>query len=71
MSDAGRRRGRFLSIAVAVVMIGAVILEYFGKVCPDGALPPYRGEQFVWAEKLLGGMMFGIGMTLASGCGNK
>jgi hypothetical protein len=25
----------------------------------------------IWAENLLGGLTFGIGMTLASGCGNK
>ncbi|MDX2503787.1 MAG: YeeE/YedE family protein, partial [Gammaproteobacteria bacterium] len=27
--------------------------------------------QLIWAENLLGGFLFGIGMTLASGCGNK
>ena len=26
---------------------------------------------FIWAENILGGLLFGIGMTLASGCGNK
>lgn len=69
MGDTGRMRAWFLAIAVA--MIGIVILEYFGKVSLDGAFPPYRGAQFVWVENLLGGLMFGIGMTLASGCGNK
>jgi uncharacterized membrane protein YedE/YeeE len=37
----------------------------------DGAFPPYRNGQLIWAENLLGGIIFGIGMTLASGCGNK
>ena len=69
MGDTGRMRAWFLAIAVA--MIGVVVLEYFGKVSPDGSFPPYRGTQLVWAENLLGGLMFGIGMTLASGCGNK
>ncbi len=69
MGDTGRMRAWLLAIAVA--MIGMVLLEYFGKVSVDGAFPPYRGAQFVWAENLLGGLMFGVGMTLASGCGNK
>ncbi len=69
MGDTGRMRAWLLAIAVA--MIGVVVLEYFGKVSPDTSFPPYRGAQFVWAENLLGGLMFGIGMTLASGCGNK
>ncbi len=69
MGDTGRMRAWFLAIAVA--MIGVVVLEYFGKVNPDVSFPPYRGAQFIWAENLLGGLMFGVGMTLASGCGNK
>lgn len=69
MGDTGRMRAWFLAIAVA--MIGVVVLEYFGKISLDGSFPPYRGAQLVWAENLLGGLMFGIGMTLASGCGNK
>ena len=38
---------------------------------PGDAFPPYRGTQLIWAENLLGGLLFGIGMTLGSGCGNK
>ena len=69
MGDTGRMRSWLLAIAVA--LLGVVLLEYFGKVNPDASFPPYRGAQFIWAENLLGGLMFGIGMTLASGCGNK
>ena len=69
MGDLGRFRAWLLAIAVAV--IGVVILEYFGKVAPGDAFPPYRNGNLNWAENLLGGLMFGIGMTLASGCGNK
>ena len=69
MGDLGRFRAWLLAIAVAV--IGVVVLEYLGKVSPGNAFPPYRGGQLSWAENLLGGLMFGIGMTLASGCGNK
>jgi len=69
MGDTGRMRAWLLAIAVA--MLGVVVLEANGLVNPDAAFPPYRANQLVWAENLLGGLLFGIGMTLASGCGNK
>ncbi|MCO6412410.1 MAG: YeeE/YedE family protein [Thiogranum sp.] len=69
MGDTGRFRAWLLAIAVAI--LGVTGLEYFGVVDINGAFPPYRGGQLIWAENLLGGLMFGIGMTLASGCGNK
>jgi uncharacterized membrane protein YedE/YeeE len=69
MGDLGRFRAWLLAIAVAV--IGTVVLEALGLVHPGEAFPPYRSGQLIWAENLLGGLLFGIGMTLASGCGNK
>jgi uncharacterized membrane protein YedE/YeeE len=69
MGDLGRFRAWMLAIAVAV--IGVSILEHFGKIAPGDAFPPYRGGQLLLAENLIGGLLFGIGMTLASGCGNK
>mgnify|MGYP000612125569 FL=1 len=69
MGDTGRFRAWLLAIAVAI--LGVVGLEYFGFVNPGNAFPPYRAGQLIWAENLLGGVLFGIGMTLASGCGNK
>jgi uncharacterized membrane protein YedE/YeeE len=69
MGDTGRFRAWLLAIAVA--MLGVVGLEYFGLVDAGSAFPPYRAGQLIWAENLLGGLLFGIGMTLASGCGNK
>ncbi|MGD9392146.1 MAG: YeeE/YedE family protein [Chromatiales bacterium] len=69
MGDKGRLNSWLFAIAVALV--GVVILESIGLVDADGAFPPYRNGQLIWAENLLGGILFGIGMTLASGCGNK
>ncbi|MCW8905829.1 MAG: YeeE/YedE family protein [Sedimenticola sp.] len=69
MSDMGRMRAWFLAIAVA--MIGVVVLEYAGVLNTGDSFPPYRSGQLIWAENILGGLMFGVGMTLASGCGNK
>jgi uncharacterized membrane protein YedE/YeeE len=69
MGDYGRFRAWLLAIAVA--LIGMVVLEQLGLVAPADAFPPYRAGQLIWAENILGGLMFGVGMTLASGCGNK
>lgn len=69
IGDTGRMRAWLFAIAVAV--LGVVGLEYSGLVDAGQAFPPYRAGQLVWSENLLGGLLFGIGMTLASGCGNK
>ncbi len=69
MGDKSRMRAWLLAIATAI--LGVVILEKVGMVSPGDAFPPYRNSQLVWVENLLGGLMFGIGMTLGSGCGNK
>ena len=69
IGDSGRMRAWFFAIAIA--MLGVTIFEATGLASVDGAFPPYRGSNFIWAENLFGGIMFGIGMTFASGCGNK
>ena len=69
IGDSGRFRSWLLAIAVA--MLGVMVLESIEMVRIDDAFPPYRAGQFAWAENFLGGFLFGIGMTLASGCGNK
>ena len=69
MGDKGRFRAWLLAIAVAV--LGVTIAESAGLINADSTFPPYRASQLIWAENLLGGILFGIGMTLASGCGNK
>jgi uncharacterized membrane protein YedE/YeeE len=70
MGDTGRLRAWLLAIAVA--MLGVVVLEATGKVTiGTSTFPPYRTPNLAWLRYVLGGLMFGIGMTLASGCGNK
>ena len=69
MGDTGRIRAWLFAIAVAV--LGVALLEYGGLVEASSTFPPYRGGSLLLAENILGGLMFGIGMTLASGCGNK
>ncbi len=65
----GRMKAWLLAIAVAIS--GVVMLEAFGLVDADNATPAYRSSELVWLQNLLGGFCFGIGMTLASGCGSK
>lgn len=75
IGDTGRIRAWLFAVGVA--MIGVMILEYFGVAdmsltqSNDTANPPYRAPVFSWPRHLLGGLLFGVGMTLASGCGNK
>ncbi len=69
IGDNSRMRAWFLAIAVAIT--GVVIFEFSGIASVDSTLPPYRGSNFAWLEYVLGGFLFGIGMTLGSGCGNK
>ena len=73
--DLNRTRSWFLAIAVAILGVG--VLEYMGYIDlslttdTETSNPPYRVANLVWLRNLIGGVLFGIGMTLASGCGNK
>ena len=69
MGDTGRFRAWLLTIAVALA--GALWVEWQGLFSFDDARIPYRHPTFAWPRYLLGGAMFGIGMTLAGGCGSK
>lgn len=75
IGDLNRMRCWMLAIATAVLGVG--LLEYLNlldmslTVNNETSNPPYRVANFVWLRYLLGGLMFGVGMTLGSGCGNK
>ncbi len=75
MGDKGRITAWLLAIAVA--MLGVVALQAGGLIdmslttANDSSQPPYRVPMFVWPRYIIGGLLFGIGMTLGSGCGNK
>ena len=57
--------------AMVVALIGVTVFEAMEVFALDGTRPPYRTTGLAWPRYILGGLMFGIGMTLASGCGNK
>lgn len=70
IGDTGRMRAWVFAMALALT--GVIALEAGGVVNLSGeTFPPYRTANFAWLRYLVGGLMFGIGMTLASGCGNK
>jgi uncharacterized protein len=70
MGDTGRLRAWLLAIAVALG--GVLVLETGGYIqWGENTFPPYRSANFSWLRHILGGLLFGFGMVLASGCGNK
>ncbi len=70
MGHTGRLRAWLLATTVA--LLGVLLLEGTGKLAlPADTFPPYRTSNFAWLRYVLGGLLFGIGMTLGSGCGNK
>jgi uncharacterized membrane protein YedE/YeeE len=70
IGDTGRMRAWVFAMAVA--LLGVLVLEATSVINLSGeTFPPYRSSNFAWPRYLVGGLMFGIGMVLASGCGNK
>jgi hypothetical protein len=67
MGDTNRMRMWLLAIAVALV--GSSVLQLAGVV--DLSKSIYPGPNFTWLSYLVGGFLFGVGMTLGSGCGSK
>jgi uncharacterized membrane protein YedE/YeeE len=67
MGHTGRMRMWLLAIAVAI--LGAAALQLAGLV--DLSKSIYPSPNFAWLSHLVGGFLFGVGMTLGSGCGSK
>ncbi|MEI6723925.1 MAG: YeeE/YedE family protein [Betaproteobacteria bacterium] len=67
MGDTGRMRMWVLAIAVA--MLGANGLYLAGAIDLSKSL--YHTPNFTWLSYIVGGLLFGVGMTLGSGCGSK
>jgi len=67
MGDWNRMRMWLLAIAVAIV--GANTLQLMGLV--DLSKSIFQLPNFNWLNYIVGGALFGVGMTLGSGCGNK
>jgi hypothetical protein len=67
MGDFNRMRMWLLAIAVAV--LASTGLQLAGVV--DLSKSIYPGPNFTWLSYIVGGFLFGVGMTLGSGCGSK
>ncbi len=62
-------RMRMTGLAIAVALLGTSVLSYNGTV--DLGASIYLRPSVPWLSLLLGGALFGVGMTLAGGCANR
>ncbi|MBE0620275.1 MAG: YeeE/YedE family protein [Burkholderiales bacterium] len=67
MGDWNRMRMWLLAIGIAI--LGTAGLQLAGAI--DVAKSIYTTPNFTWLSYILGGFLFGVGMTLGSGCGSK
>ena len=67
MGDWNRFRAWMLAIAVAI--LGSQALHMTGTV--DLSASIYLTPNLGWAGAIIGGLLFGFGMTMTGGCGNK
>ena len=56
-------------LAIATAILGTQILHMQGLI--DLSESIYLTPNLGWAGAILGGLVFGFGMTLGGGCGNK
>lgn len=62
-------RMRMWVLAIAVAMLGFNAMVAMGWVQASDSI--YSGPRILWLSLAVGGLMFGFGMVLASGCGSK
>jgi uncharacterized membrane protein YedE/YeeE len=62
-------RMRMWVLAMGVAMLGFNAMVGLGWV--DAAQSIYAGPRLAWLSAIVGGLMFGFGMVLGSGCGSK
>jgi hypothetical protein len=67
MGSWGRMRMWLLAIAIAI--LGTQALQLAGLI--DLSKSFYTRPNVTWLSYILGGFLFGVGMTLGSGCGSK
>ena len=67
MGNKGRLRAWFLAIGIAILV--TQVMQFNGLI--DIGQSIYLTPNFGWLGYLVGGFLFGVGMTLASGCVNR
>ncbi|MGI9505890.1 MAG: YeeE/YedE thiosulfate transporter family protein, partial [Geminicoccaceae bacterium] len=63
------RRMRAWLLAIAVALVGSQLLAVAGIVDLAGSF--YRSSNILWLGALVGGLLFGFGMTLTGGCTSR
>ena len=64
-----KTRFRVWMLAIGIAVIGAQLLHIFGYINLEESI--YLSTNFTWLGHIIGGVIFGIGMTIASGCGQR
>lgn len=62
-------RLRMWSLAIGVATLGFGVMVYLGWLDPLKTI--YTAPRVLWLSLIIGGLLFGFGMVLASGCGSK
>ena len=62
-------RMRMWLVAIAVATLGLQAMSLAGYANLNDTI--YLGNQWSWLSGIVGGLLFGAGMVLASGCGSK
>lgn len=62
-------RMRMWALAGGVAILGFQAMAWAGWIDPKTTL--YAANRVIWLSALLGGLLFGVGMVLGSGCGSK
>ena len=62
-----RFRAWILSISIAVLL--SQLMHFNSVINLNNSI--YLSPNFSWLGAIIGGLMFGFGMTLAGGCGNR
>jgi hypothetical protein len=62
-------RMRMWLAAIGVAILGTQLLAWSGVI--DTAKSIYAAPRLIWLSHVVGGLLFGFGMVLASGCGTK
>ena len=63
------RRMRMWLLAIVVSILGANALWVTGQI--DLSKSIYVSSSLIWLSHIIGGVLFGFGMTLGSGCGSR
>ena len=67
MEDWNRMRMWLMALGIAI--LGTSGLQLVGAI--DVSKSIYTAPTLTWLSHIVGGLLFGVGMTLASGCGSK